>query len=92
MGAAAASGAGLDLIVVDAGVEGGPVAGARDFRPVGERSGGDLMHEDPLSRAQVEQLISAGRSLGVEAAVNGLVALGRSGSGIQQWRRRSVAP
>ncbi|WP_116113064.1 5,6-dimethylbenzimidazole synthase [Austwickia chelonae] len=81
MGAAAASGAGLDLIVVDAGVEGGPVAGARDFRPVGERSGGDLMHEDPLSRAQVEQLISAGRSLGVEAAVNGLVALGEVGVG-----------
>ncbi|GAB76522.1 cob(II)yrinic acid a,c-diamide reductase [Austwickia chelonae] len=81
MGVVAAAGAGLEVIVVDAGVRGGPVAGARDLRPVDGARGGDLMHEDPLSRAQVESLISAGRVLGAEAAGAGLVVLGEVGVG-----------
>lgn len=77
MGAVAAQGAGLRTMVVDAGlVE--PVEGVRRIPP-GPR--GDLLTSDGLGAEEVAALLQAGRELGSEAAVNGLVALGEVGIG-----------
>ena len=79
MGAAAAAEAGLACIVVDAGVAGGPVAGALDARPLGER--GDLVSGDALTRDDVDRLVAQGKRIGADAAASGLVALGEVGIG-----------
>lgn len=79
MGAAAAAAAGLGLVVVDAGVSGDHLDGARFARPDGER--GDLMTTDALTAVDVSSLLDRGRDLGREAAADGLVVLGEVGVG-----------
>lgn len=87
MGAVAARTAGLDLIVVDAGVDGGEgsgphgasVTGAVDARVAGTR--GDLESTDALTVDAVDALVAQGRDIGREAARRGLVALGEVGVG-----------
>lgn len=78
LGAASASGAGLSVIAVDAGVAQG-VSGARDERPSGER--GDLASTDAMTDADVVALVAAGREIGREAAASGLICLGEVGVG-----------
>ena len=80
MGAVAARTAGLDLLVVDAGVRGeDPVAGAIDARPRDPR--GDLASADALTAADVDALLATGRDLGRRSAERGLVVLGEIGVG-----------
>ena len=62
LGAAAARAAGLRVVAVDAGVDGGPVAGALDFRPGGQR--GDLVEEDALTESDTERLVQLGQRAG----------------------------
>ncbi|MGY1729147.1 5,6-dimethylbenzimidazole synthase [Geodermatophilus sp. SYSU D01062] len=76
VGATAAAAAGLTTVVVDAGVDGGPLPGAVDARPAGPR--GDLATAPALPAADVERLLAAGRELG---ARDGLLALGEVGVG-----------
>ena len=78
LGAVAARLVGADLITVDAGVPGHPVAGAVSCRPVGAR--GDLVSADALARPDAEQLVGAGRAQG-RALGGRLVALGEVGIG-----------
>jgi nicotinate-nucleotide--dimethylbenzimidazole phosphoribosyltransferase len=78
LGAAAARATGIGVIPVDAGVEGGLVAGARDFRPDGPR--GDLVEEDAVTAADVERLLHLGRGLGRTAQAQ-VLALGEAGVG-----------
>ena len=79
MGAAAASAAGLGVVVVDAGVDGGEVPGAEPLRPAYAR--GDLASTDALTAADVDRLLEGGRSIGWRAAGAGLVVLGEVGVG-----------
>ncbi len=79
MGAAAAQAAGLSCVVVDAGVAGAPVDGARSARPNDER--GDLATSDAMTAADVTLLLEAGREIGRAAAPDGLVVLGEVGVG-----------
>lgn len=79
MGASSAAGAGLGLVVVDAGVDGGPVAGATMARPRDAR--GDLATGDALTAYDVDLLMGRGREIGAAAARRGLVALGEVGVG-----------
>jgi nicotinate-nucleotide--dimethylbenzimidazole phosphoribosyltransferase len=81
VGAAAARDAGLDQMVVDAGVEGPPVAGARSIRPHDRR--GDLVSSDGLSPADAERLVAAGAALAREVcgAGSSLIAVGEVGVG-----------
>jgi nicotinate-nucleotide--dimethylbenzimidazole phosphoribosyltransferase len=79
VGAVAARAAGLKVVVVDCGVSGPPLSGARQARPEGAR--GDLVNTDALSRSDAEGLLATGRLLGVELAHHGLVALGEVGVG-----------
>jgi len=76
LGAATARAAGLDLVVVDAGVNGGPVAGARDARPRWPR--GDLVSSDAMREEDVTRLVADGRQLGHELHAP-IVALGDVG-------------
>ena len=76
VGAVAAQAAGLDVLFVDAGVEGSPVEGARLARPRDRR--GDLVASDGLSAADTDRLVAAGAAL---APRGGLVALGEIGVG-----------
>ncbi|NHI18021.1 5,6-dimethylbenzimidazole synthase [Phycicoccus endophyticus] len=78
-GALAARGAGLGVVVVDAGVAGGPVPGALDARPAAAR--GDLVSGDALAAADVDRLLEAGVAVGRDAAASGLVVLGEVGIG-----------
>lgn len=78
LGARAAGAAGLDVIVVDAGV-GQHVDGALDARPPGPR--GDLVDAAAMTPAAVTALLGFGRQLGAQAAAHGLVALGEIGIG-----------
>lgn len=79
-GAVAARSAGLELVVVDAGVtEGRPVLGALVAHPL--HPSGDLVNADALSRADVDRLVLAGVEIGERAAGTGLVALGEVGIG-----------
>jgi nicotinate-nucleotide--dimethylbenzimidazole phosphoribosyltransferase len=78
LGAAAARAAGLGVIAVDAGVDGGLVEGALDFRPAGPR--GDLAEADALTAADVHRLVRLGRELGRATGVQ-LLALGEAGVG-----------
>ena len=77
MGAATAHAAGLDVVTVDAGVEGGPVPGAVAARPAGPR--GDLVEADAMAPADARALLDEGLRLGGEA--RGLVCLGEVGVG-----------
>ena len=79
LGAAAAAEAGLGIVVVDAGVDGGAVEGARVLRGPGER--GDLASADAMTEADVRALVEGGRAVGAEAAGRGLVCLGEVGVG-----------
>ncbi len=79
LGAVAAAGAGLELVVVDAGVAGGSVPGAVDLRAPDAR--GDLVHADALDPASVKRLVAGGRALGQERGRGRLVALGEVGIG-----------
>ncbi|WP_411567157.1 5,6-dimethylbenzimidazole synthase [Raineyella sp. LH-20] len=79
VGAVAAVSAGLDIVVIDAGMDGAPVPGARARRPRDTR--GDLVGTDALSSADVDRLLEAGRAIGREVAGRGLVALGEVGIG-----------
>jgi nicotinate-nucleotide--dimethylbenzimidazole phosphoribosyltransferase len=78
LGAAAALSAGLAVIAVDAGTDGGAVPGAADLRPLGLR--GDLVETDALSPGDVERLLEGGRRLGATVQ-DQLVALGEVGVG-----------
>jgi nicotinate-nucleotide--dimethylbenzimidazole phosphoribosyltransferase len=77
-GAAAAKAAGLDVVAVDAGVEGPPVPGSVDLRRGGPR--GDLAAEDAMSEEATCALVEAGRELGKSLA-GALVAVGEVGVG-----------
>jgi len=77
LGATAARSAGLAVTVIDAGVNGEPVPGARSLRPQGPR--GDLVSTPAMTTADVERLIDAGRRLGSGLAEPGLIALGEVG-------------
>jgi nicotinate-nucleotide--dimethylbenzimidazole phosphoribosyltransferase len=80
VGAVAAAESGLDLVVVDAGIEGAPLEGvARWIRP--EHPRGDLVGSDALCPADVDKLVTEGRVLGETLAVSGykLVVLGEVG-------------
>ncbi|MGY2080688.1 5,6-dimethylbenzimidazole synthase [Modestobacter sp. SYSU DS0657] len=80
LGATAARSAGLDVVVVDAGVQGTAVPGALDVRPAGAR--GDLVTGPALTADDAAALLAAGRRLGAEhGAATGLVALGEVGVG-----------
>ncbi len=76
VGAVAARVAGLEVMVVDAGVEGEPVAGAQVVRPHGPR--GDLVTTDGLTADATELLVATGAAL---APASGLVAVGEVGVG-----------
>jgi nicotinate-nucleotide--dimethylbenzimidazole phosphoribosyltransferase len=78
LGAAAARAAGLGVVAVDAGVNGGWVAGALDFRPGSHR--GDLAEGDALAADDVDRLFQLGQEFGrtCEAQV---LALGEAGVG-----------
>ena len=78
-GVAAARAAGLRWRVVDAGVTGGPVAGALPLRPREPR--GDLVHAAAMTLRDTERLVEAGRELGLQEGAAGLVALGEIGVG-----------
>jgi nicotinate-nucleotide--dimethylbenzimidazole phosphoribosyltransferase len=80
LGAVAARGVGLELVVVDAGVLGEPVPGAVGMRPTGAR--GDLVTAAAMTAADTGRLLAAGRELGAEhGRTRGLVALGEVGVG-----------
>ncbi|MHB0927574.1 MAG: 5,6-dimethylbenzimidazole synthase [Candidatus Nanopelagicales bacterium] len=79
MGTVAAAGAGLGVIVVDAGIQGDPLPGAVLARPLGVR--GDLVSTDALLADDVTNLLAAGRHTGTLAAARGIVALGEIGVG-----------
>jgi nicotinate-nucleotide--dimethylbenzimidazole phosphoribosyltransferase len=82
VGAVAARGAGLALLVVDAGIDGaGALAGARSIRPA--MACGDLVHADALSKSDTERLVSGGADLAGALAADGpcLFALGEVGVG-----------
>jgi nicotinate-nucleotide--dimethylbenzimidazole phosphoribosyltransferase len=76
VGAVAARAADLDVLVIDAGVAGPPLAGARLARPVDPP--GDLVTRDGLSAADTERLVAAGAALPLGA---GLTAVGEVGVG-----------
>ena len=81
VGAVAAARAGLRLCVVDAGVDGDPLAGARLARPAHRK--GDLVSSDGLKPADVDALLGGGAALAVELCAGGadLIALGEIGVG-----------
>ena len=88
IGAIAAASSGMDVVVVDAGVEGLPVAGALSHRPSGPR--GDLVGANALTIADAQRLLHAGAALGAslvrggktdKGSANWLVALGEVGIG-----------
>jgi nicotinate-nucleotide--dimethylbenzimidazole phosphoribosyltransferase len=78
LGAAAARAAGLGVIAVDAGVDGGLVDGALDLRCTGRR--GDLVEQDAMTAGDVDRLLQRGRELGQATSVQ-VVALGEAGVG-----------
>ncbi len=78
LGAAFAMATGTEIVAVDAGVDGEPIAGARLHRP--RRRRGDLAHGDALDPSDVESLLEAGRAIGAEIR-SPVVALGEVGIG-----------
>ncbi len=79
LGVTAASAAGLDVAIVDAGVDGDPVPGTLHLRPTKPR--GDLVSAPALSSDDVGALLADGRRLGRKLAERGLLALGEVGVG-----------
>ena len=80
LGAVLASGAGMGVIVVDAGVHGEPVAGAE--RLVAAHPRGDIVSAPAMHDEDGRRLLVAGRDLGARAARNhGILALGEVGIG-----------
>ncbi len=79
LGAVSARAAGLGLLVVDAGIDDGPLPGTRQARP--ERPRGNLRDTDAMEADDVRRLLDRGRELGAEAAGSGLVVLGEVGLG-----------
>jgi nicotinate-nucleotide--dimethylbenzimidazole phosphoribosyltransferase len=77
VGVTAARTAGLGWRVVDAGVAGGPVAGALSLRPVHAR--GDLVTGPAMTAVDTDRLVDEGRRLGTEVSGAGIVALGEIG-------------
>lgn len=77
-GAAFAGVTATEVVAVDAGVAGPPVAGARLLRA--GRARGDLVTDDALDQADVEQLLEGGRALATGLA-HPLVLLGEVGIG-----------
>ena len=69
VGAVAAASSGMDLVVVDAGVEGSPIAGALSHRPSGPR--GDLVGRDALTTGDAQALLHAGAVLGASLVGGG---------------------
>jgi nicotinate-nucleotide--dimethylbenzimidazole phosphoribosyltransferase len=67
-------------VVIDAGVEGPPIRGARWARPLDAR--GDLVSTDGLSASDTDRLVAQGRQFGSElAAGKHIVAIGEVGVG-----------
>jgi nicotinate-nucleotide--dimethylbenzimidazole phosphoribosyltransferase len=64
VGAVAARTAGLDLVVVDAGIDGQPLDGAHRSRPNGPK--GDLVNADGLSIVDCDRMLAAGSELAIE--------------------------
>ena len=84
VGTSLASAVGLDVVVVDAGIEGDgqsdSLVGVRVARAVGTR--GDLVEKSALETADVIALIDAGRMLAQELSIDyGLMAIGEVGIG-----------
>lgn len=79
IGAAAARSAGMEILVVDAGVGGPPLDCALTARP--RFPVGDLVTGDALHIQDVGRLVDEGRILGLQAAGHGAVALGEVGIG-----------
>jgi nicotinate-nucleotide--dimethylbenzimidazole phosphoribosyltransferase len=80
VGAVAARSADLEVVVVDAGVEGPPIRGARCLRPLDPR--GDLVSADALSASDTDRLVAHGSRLGAElAGGQQIVAIGEIGVG-----------
>lgn len=75
----AANAAGLDVAIVDAGVDGGPVPGALHLRPAEPR--GNLATCPALSPDDANALLAGGRRLGRELGEKGLLVLGEVGVG-----------
>ncbi len=78
LGAVTARLVGADMVAVDAGVPGDPVAGALECRAVGVR--GDLVSDDALAAPDAERMVEAGRALGRRLGGR-LVVLGEVGIG-----------
>lgn len=78
-GTVAAAAAGLETVVVDAGVGTEPVAGGFPARPRNRR--GELVEADAMARGDVEMLLRIGRQLGRKAGRRGPVVLGEVGVG-----------
>lgn len=78
LGATTARATGAELLIIDAGVDGGPVPGATPLRPRDPR--GDLATSDALSTADVDRLLGGGRQLGREFTGR-IVVLGEIGIG-----------
>jgi nicotinate-nucleotide--dimethylbenzimidazole phosphoribosyltransferase len=81
VGAVAARCASLDVVVVDAGIDGPALPGSRSIRPTDPR--GDLVNSDGLSTDDVRRLVAGGQLLGRELARAGcgVIALGEAGVG-----------
>ena len=78
LGAVAARLVGADVVAVDAGVPGDPVAGAVECRPLS--APGDLVSSDALAAHDAERLVAAGRDL-ARGLGRRLVTLGEVGIG-----------
>ena len=79
LGALTARTAGLDVVLVDAGIEGPPLAGTHPMRPRGPR--GDLDAASAMTIEDTTRLVDSGRALGASLAAHGLVCLGEIGVG-----------
>lgn len=79
MGTTAARTAGLEVRLVDAGVDGPPVTEVTRLSCTDPR--GDLVSADAMSPRDTARLVDAGRQLGAAAGRRGLVALGEVGVG-----------
>jgi nicotinate-nucleotide--dimethylbenzimidazole phosphoribosyltransferase len=79
VGSVAAAASGLEVLVVDAGVDGHPLEGAHWIRPECRR--GDLVSEDALTDRDVGKLVAGGQDLGQRLVEEGrgLIALGEIG-------------
>jgi nicotinate-nucleotide--dimethylbenzimidazole phosphoribosyltransferase len=78
LGAVTARLVGADVVAVDAGVPGEPVAGAVPSRPLGVR--GDLVSSDAMEVTGAALMVATGRALGARVGSR-LVALGEVGIG-----------